>query len=121
MRCSGMTPAFQREEVPAFGMQVEGTLACSWITMSRSGYMIVLMRRIWTFAMWQRPPVAEFGWLTFSTRTIEVDRALDNLHKSGKFFNNLPSRRESIPMMGVPRPYAEFGRFPRYAICGDGD
>jgi hypothetical protein len=39
----------------------------------------------------------------------EVDRALDNLHKSGKFFNHMPSRRESIPMMGVPRPYAEFG------------
>lgn len=59
------------------------------------------------------------GWLTFSPRFLEVDRALDNLHKSGKFFNNMPSRRESIPMMGVPRPYAEFGRFPPYAIGGD--
>ena len=39
---------------------------------------------------------------------LEVDRALDNLSKSGKLFN-APSRRDSMPMMGGSRPYAEFG------------
>ena len=38
---------------------------------------------------------------------IEVDRALDNLAKSGKLFN-LPSRRDSMPVMGGPR-HSEFG------------
>lgn len=36
----------------------------------------------------------------------EIDRALDNLSKSGK----LPfGRRESMPMMGGPRPYSDYG------------
>ena len=38
----------------------------------------------------------------------EVNRALDNLNKSGKLFN-LPSRRDSMPMMGGPRVFSDFG------------
>lgn len=38
----------------------------------------------------------------------EVDRALDNLNKSGKQFMG-SSRRDSLPMMGGPRQYSEFG------------
>lgn len=33
---------------------------------------------------------------------IEVDRAIDNLVKSGKMFN-MPSRRESMPLGGAGR------------------
>ena len=39
---------------------------------------------------------------------VEVNRALDNLNKSGKLFS-LPSRRDSMPMMGVPRAFSDFG------------
>ena len=45
---------------------------------------------------------------SFTNCSSEVDRALDNLSKSGKLFN-APSRRESMPMMGGPRPYTDFG------------
>lgn len=38
----------------------------------------------------------------------EVDRAIDNLVKSGKLFS-APSRRDSIPMMMGQRPYSEYG------------
>lgn len=46
------------------------------------------------------------AWL--SNGDVEVDRALDNLTKSGKLFAP-PSRRESMPMIGGPRPYSDFG------------
>ena len=42
---------------------------------------------------------------------LEVDRALDNLNKSGKLFSG-PSRRDSMPMMGGPRPFSEYGKPP---------
>ncbi|KAG9244981.1 hypothetical protein BJ878DRAFT_479661 [Calycina marina] len=40
----------------------------------------------------------------FSTQIEEVDRAIDNLSKSGKMVFNLPGRRESMPMAGGPPP-----------------
>jgi len=46
--------------------------------------------------------------------TAEVDRAVDNLVKSGKMFN--PPRRDSMPMMpgAVPRfPVEPHGMLPR--------
>ncbi|KAI4193380.1 MAG: hypothetical protein LQ348_002880 [Seirophora lacunosa] len=43
---------------------------------------------------------------SFDMQMEEIDRALDNLSKSGK----LPfGRRESMPMMGGPRPYSDYG------------
>ena len=42
----------------------------------------------------------------------EVDRALDNLNKSGKLFTPPVSRRDSLPVMGATRPYSEFGEKP---------
>lgn len=55
------------------------------------------------------------GWAIRFIRTFlinsltEIDRALDNLNKSGKLFNT-PLRRESMPMVGAPRPFPEFGK-----------
>jgi hypothetical protein len=40
---------------------------------------------------------------------LEVDRAIDNLVKSGKLWN--APRRDSMPMM-MGRPYPEYGRWP---------
>lgn len=39
-------------------------------------------------------------------RYSEVDRAIDNLVKSGKMFN-LPGRRESLPLSGPPRDFSQ--------------
>lgn len=39
----------------------------------------------------------------FMTQLEEVDRAIDNLVKSGKMFNVPGSRRDSMPMVGPPR------------------
>lgn len=45
---------------------------------------------------------------------IEVDRAIENLFKSGKIFN-MPPRRDSIPMGAVPgRGFPEFGKIDCY-------
>jgi hypothetical protein len=44
--------------------------------------------------------------LTF--HPVEVDRAIDNLVKSGKLYNG-SSRRDSLPMMMNQRPYSEYG------------
>jgi len=44
------------------------------------------------------------------TQIEEVDRAIDNLAKSGKMFPNMPGpgRRESMPLAGgPPRPFSE--------------
>ncbi|KAL9631272.1 MAG: hypothetical protein Q9204_004307 [Flavoplaca sp. TL-2023a] len=49
----------------------------------------------------------------FDMQIEEVDRALDNLNKSGKQFMG-PSRRDSLPMMGGPRQYSEFGIMPQH-------
>ncbi|KAG4412302.1 hypothetical protein IFR04_014561 [Cadophora malorum] len=46
----------------------------------------------------------------FMTQIEEVDRAIDNLAKSGKMFPNMPGpgRRESMPLAGgPPRPFSE--------------
>ncbi len=42
----------------------------------------------------------------------EVDRAVDNLVKSGKLLG-ITSRRESMPLVGGPRPYSEYGKRSR--------
>jgi len=45
----------------------------------------------------------------------EVDRAIDNLVKSGKMFN-VPGRRDSVPMSGATRTFPEqFGKNPEPA------
>ncbi|KAL2355820.1 hypothetical protein BJ546DRAFT_1060037 [Cryomyces antarcticus] len=46
----------------------------------------------------------------FATQFEEVERALDNIQKSGKIFGGMPSRRESGPAVGgTPRsPYSDF-------------
>lgn len=43
----------------------------------------------------------------FSSQLEEVDRAIENLFKSGKIFN-MPVRRESMPMGGPGRVYPDF-------------
>lgn len=40
----------------------------------------------------------------------EVDRAVDNLNKSGKLFTPPVSRRDSLPTMGGARTFSDFGR-----------
>ena len=56
----------------------------------------------------RRSEIAELELLT-DERT-EVDRALDNLAKSGKLYS-MPSRRDSVPMMGGQPSFADFGMF----------
>jgi hypothetical protein len=43
----------------------------------------------------------------FSAQFDEVDRAIDNLVKSGKLFSG--SRRDSMPMMMMGRQFPEYG------------
>ena len=43
------------------------------------------------------------------TLSLEVDRAIDNLVKSGKMFGG-PGRRDSGPAMGGSRAFPEFGK-----------
>ncbi|PBP16633.1 hypothetical protein BUE80_DR012629 [Diplocarpon rosae] len=43
----------------------------------------------------------------FLSQLEEVDRAIDNLAKSGKMFPNVPGRRESLPISGPPRQFQE--------------
>ncbi|KAL8642115.1 MAG: hypothetical protein Q9228_001173 [Teloschistes exilis] len=53
----------------------------------------------------------------FDTQIEEVDRALDNLSKTGKLFTGGPVRRDSMPMMGGPRSYSEYGTAASVSIC----
>ncbi|EER27370.1 hypothetical protein D8B26_006574 [Coccidioides posadasii str. Silveira] len=61
----------------------------------------------------------------FASQFDEVDRAIDNLVKSGKLFNSMP-RRESVPLM-MGRPYDYDGRMiggmgpPRHHSISDYD
>ncbi len=43
------------------------------------------------------------------TFRIEVERAVENLVKSGKMFGGVSSRRESMPVIGGPRAFPEYG------------
>ena len=56
-----------------------------------------------------RQPFEDYEANTFKS---EVDRAIDNLVKSGKMFN-VPGRRDSMPLAGgAPRAFPEqFGKF----------
>jgi len=45
----------------------------------------------------------------YANSTQEVDRAIDNLVKSGKLFG-MPTRRDSMPLVGAPRPYSDYGK-----------
>lgn len=52
--------------------------------------------------------------IAFVSQFDEVDRAAENLAKSGKGFGfPLPGRRDSMPLMAAPRPYPEYD--PRMA------
>jgi hypothetical protein len=59
----------------------------------------------------------------FMTQLEEVDRAVDNLVKSGKMF--MPGRRDSMPMVGAPRAFPEqfdprmSGAAPRHHSVSD--
>ncbi|KAI9832185.1 MAG: hypothetical protein M1819_004537 [Sarea resinae] len=44
----------------------------------------------------------------FGSQLEEVDRAIDNLMKSGKLFG-MPGRRDSLPLPGAPRALSEHG------------
>jgi hypothetical protein len=78
--------------------------------------------------MWLEVVSTVLGWTTTATATVtadtrtrlthslaEVERAAENLAKGGKPFGGYPpptpqaggSRRESMPMMGGPRPQYE--------------
>ncbi|KAK0513425.1 hypothetical protein JMJ35_004411 [Cladonia borealis] len=70
-------------------------------------------------ASWDQPPappsrsgttsVMQHEDLTaFDTQIEEVDRAVDNLNKSGKLFTPPVSRRDSLPAMGGARPFSDF-------------
>jgi len=67
---------------------------------------------------WQHMAGARFStwvWNSANTFFAEVERAAENLAKSGKPFGGFPpaptpsgaGRRESMPVMGGPRPYHE--------------
>jgi len=59
-------------------------------------------------------PREEVG--AFGSQLEEVDRAIDNLVKSGKMFSMPPPRRESMPMTGPGRAYPpEFGKIGWHA------
>ncbi|KAL9600712.1 MAG: hypothetical protein Q9179_003114 [Wetmoreana sp. 5 TL-2023] len=71
-------------------------------------------------ASWDQPPppsrsgtssaVQQDENSAFDTQIEEVDRALDNLNKTGKLFmGGGPFRRDSMPMMGGSRPYSDYG------------
>lgn len=48
-------------------------------------------------------------WIMANELFSEVDRAVENLYKSGKVFNNTPSRRESLSMTAQGRGFPEYG------------
>ncbi|KAL2198401.1 hypothetical protein P885DRAFT_67586 [Corynascus similis CBS 632.67] len=69
----------------------------------------------------QTPPPARSGASSavpreesaaFTHQLEEVDRAIDNLVKSGKMFGGVGGRRESLPYPGPVRLYPAFGRPP---------
>ncbi|KAI9737775.1 MAG: hypothetical protein M1834_009143 [Cirrosporium novae-zelandiae] len=51
----------------------------------------------------------------FQSQFEEVDRAVDNMVKSGKVFvpGPGPGRRDSMPPMVSPRPFSEYGVYPQ--------
>ncbi|KAL9612676.1 MAG: hypothetical protein Q9167_002758 [Letrouitia subvulpina] len=69
---------------------------------------------------WEQPPTPSRSGTSsvpqqeedtaFHSQIEEVDRAIDNLSKSGKLFS-LPARRDSMPLMAGPRTFSEFGEF----------
>ncbi|KAI4166305.1 MAG: hypothetical protein LQ342_000195 [Letrouitia transgressa] len=66
---------------------------------------------------WEQPPTPSRSGtgsvsqqeedVAFHSQIEEVDRAIDNLSKSGKLFS-LPARRDSMPLMAGPRAFSEF-------------
>ncbi|KAI9719621.1 MAG: hypothetical protein M1812_003392 [Candelaria pacifica] len=67
---------------------------------------------------WEQPPPPSRSGTTstvqrddssaFSCQIDEVERAIENLVKSGKMFGGVSSRRESMPVIGVPRAFPEY-------------
>ncbi|CAG8043569.1 unnamed protein product [Penicillium salamii] len=87
---SGSSSVSQREDIPAFSSQFDGMN-----TLDKSPIALGSQKKIRL-----RTPVGRT--LIFS---IEVDRAIDNLVKSGKLWN--APRRDSMPMM-MGRPYPDY-------------
>ncbi|KAJ5688942.1 hypothetical protein N7462_003334 [Penicillium macrosclerotiorum] len=86
---SGSSSVSQREDSPAFSSQFDGTQS-----------------RSLSFLLPSFPPDVSGGPTVFNASVqIEVDRAIDNLVKSGKLWN--APRRDSMPMM-MGRPYPEY-------------
>lgn len=140
---SGTNSVMQREDTSAFDMQIEGKLeTCyggnKWQYKNRIVISSVLLekdvrassmsstdrisgaRYFWTSLGWifsLEQHSARLGNTVFGPFLIysltEIDRALDNLNKSGKLFNT-PLRRESMPMVGAPRPFPEFGNISNH-------
>lgn len=57
--------------------------------------------------------------LAFHAQIDEVDRAIDNLVKSGKFPFMTPARRDSMPL-GAGRPFVDFGTLTQSASNSSG-
>ena len=55
----------------------------------------------------------ETKWIQADCRVAEVDRAIDNLIKSGKMFGGAGGRRESQPYPGPARTNPAFGKYAR--------
>lgn len=115
----GASSAMQREEPSAFGTQIEGTCLQSQSLISGN----IATSRPWLFGrQWAAFACEELYLITVIVRyrmsansDLEVDRALDNLVNSGKLFNP-SSRRDSMPVMGGQRPYADYGNI-HYSTC----
>lgn len=122
----GASSAVPREDQTAFSSQIEGMCISSnipapYVTRAMrlyaalsetvrasirrgrpgEGQLLALRRH----GIWRIKGTPRVHGLTHCT---EVDRAIDNLVKSGKMFN-MPARRDSTPMAGTSRGYQEYG------------
>lgn len=108
----GASSTIQHEDPSPFGTQLEGMLSCFFPSSPVGGHSM------------PGTPSSAVGkgclqsWLACDStylalghadRTQEVDRAIDNLVKSGKLFG-MPTRRDSMPLVGGPRPYSDYGK-----------
>ncbi len=105
-RHAGTGSALQHEDGTAFDIQIEG------MSLSKPSFSFCGGCRVCLFQR-SRSRVSSIHWdynlRWIKTDTlIEVNRALDNLNKSGKLFSP-SSRRDSMPMMGGPRAFSDFG------------
>ena len=106
---AGTNSVSQHEDVAAFDIQIEGV---SWGVESFS--FRIGFRVLWCEPLQKSVPSIHVDhdvlYIVTDTWSTEVNRALDNLNKSGKLFSP-SSRRESMPMMGGPRAFSDFGAY----------